>query len=125
MFERVNARGFRDVSLADSDVIVFISSEGAPLHEIAKLRGVTKQAVHEQIHGLVKRGYLIIEVDPEDRRARIVRYTNKGRALVESLKSIKRELHNEVANTLGEKQTMALRKTLRLVENLRFAKHDD
>src|SRR6266496_522273 len=119
MFERVAAKGFEDISLADSDVFVFVDSEGTPLNEIAKQRRVTKQSAHEQVHSLVKRGYLVMEQDPNDRRARIVRYTKKGNALVASLKSIKRGLHREVVEALGEKQTKKLRMMLAVVENLK------
>lgn len=101
MYLRVAERGFEDISLPDSDVLVFIGSNGAQLVEIARQRRVSKQAVHEQVHSLVKRGYLTLETDRNDRRARIVRHSHKGRALVEALKDIKSELNETVAAAFG------------------------
>ncbi len=117
MYLQVAERGFEDISLPDSDVLVFIGPNGAQLVEIARQRRVSKQAVHEQVHSLVKRGYLTLETDPKDRRARIVRHSQKGRALVEALKGIKSSLHIEVADALGDKRLAELKDMLDLIRN--------
>jgi DNA-binding MarR family transcriptional regulator len=116
MFERVVKDGFEDITVADSDVLVFVGPKGANLNEIARRRGVTKQAVHEQVHGLVERGYLALEVDPKDRRARIARHTNKGRRLTKALREVKNTLHREVAATLGDERLDTLRAMLKQIE---------
>lgn len=101
MYARVAKRGVEDISLPDSDVLVFIGAKGAQLVDIARRRRVSKQAVHEQVHSLVKRGYLTLATDPNDRRARIVRHSKKGRALVDALKTIKAELNETVVAAFG------------------------
>lgn len=117
MFQRVSTMGYEDITLPDSDVLVFVGPQGAQLVEIARQRRVSKQAVHEQVHSLVKRGYLTLETDPNDRRARIVRHSEKGRALVEALKTVKSGLHNEVAAAFGDKRLAAFREMLELVRD--------
>lgn len=116
MFARVNASGFDDISLADSDILVLLEPEGIRLTELARRRQVTKQAAHEQVHSLVKRGYLALEADPDDRRARIVRYTRKGLSLTKALADIKRQLHRKVTDAIGADRLRALRETLAVVE---------
>lgn len=102
MFDAVAENGFADISVADSDVLVFVSLDGVQLVEIARQRRISKQAAHEQVHGLIRRGYLCLEDDPRDRRAKIVRHTGKGLDLVRALVDIKRALHDKVRTELGE-----------------------
>ena len=116
MFARVNASGFDDISLADSDILVLLEPEGIRLTELARRRQVTKQAAHEQVHSLVKRGYLALETDPEDRRARIVCYTRKGLNLTRALADIKRQLNRKVTDAIGADRLRVLRETLAVVE---------
>jgi DNA-binding MarR family transcriptional regulator len=116
MFERVAAEGFSDIAQADSDVLVFVGPEGASLTDIARQRRVSKQAVHEQVHGLVDRNYLTLETDPADRRVRRVRYTAKGEALVAALRRVKRQLHKEMTLALGFEAMADLRAHLAKLE---------
>jgi DNA-binding MarR family transcriptional regulator len=116
MFEEVAQSGFGDITVADSDVLVFVGPRGARLTDIAAQRRVSKQAAHEQIHSLVKRGYLVLDADPEDRRARIVRHTERGRALVAALRAVKQKLHNNVAAELGQDRLKALEDMLATIE---------
>jgi DNA-binding MarR family transcriptional regulator len=48
--------------------------------EAVRFLGVTKQASSQLIDTLVLRGYLVREIDPQDRRRMIVRLTERGRA---------------------------------------------
>ena len=41
--------------------------------------GVTKQALSQQIAHLEREGYIAVELDPDDKRARMVGLTDKGR----------------------------------------------
>ena len=116
MFARVSESGFDDISLADSDILVLLEPEGIHLTELARRRRVTKQAAHEQVHSLVKRGYLALETDPDDRRARIVGYTRKGLNLTKALVDIKRQLHRKVADAIGADELRSLRQMLAVVE---------
>ena len=116
MFQRVAALGFEDIVVADSDVLVHVSRAGARLADISKLRGATKQAVHERVHSLVSRGYLELRDDPKDKRVKVVCFTKRGTLLVEKLKQVKLALHREVTALLGAKQTAALRSMLAKIE---------
>ncbi|MEM9436128.1 MAG: MarR family winged helix-turn-helix transcriptional regulator [Pseudomonadota bacterium] len=102
MYAAITEAGFDDLTLADSDVLVFVGPNGTRASDIAKGRAITKQAVQEQIARLVKRGYLDVTPDPEDRRAKRVTLSAKGRAMAQAFVSIKEGLHAQIRETLGE-----------------------
>lgn len=118
MYERVAALGFPDIAVADGDILVHITAAGTPFASLAKTRGLSKQAVHERVHSLVKRGYLELMPDPGDKRARIVRHTARGQELVERLKDVKRALHREVEGALGKVQLTTLRQMLAKISGI-------
>ena len=112
MFDGVRALGFDDVTVADSDLLPYVEIGGTRLSRIAERRGTTKQAAHEAIHGLVRRGYLLLEPDPKDRRAKRVRHTAKGVALLRALQQVKRALHAGIADRIGAVELSRLEQTL-------------
>ena len=112
MFVRVAKLGFEDIAVADSDVLVHISTQGTRLSTIAKARGLTKQSVHERVHSLVERGYLEMFDDLDDKRAKVVCYTKKGLKFVRALKSVKQQMQNEIQLLLGPNQLHSLHRML-------------
>ncbi|MEM9351068.1 MAG: MarR family winged helix-turn-helix transcriptional regulator [Pseudomonadota bacterium] len=112
MYAAIAEAGFDDLTLADSDVLVFVGPNGTRASDIAKGRAITKQAVQEQIARLVKRGYLDVTPDPEDRRAKRVTLSAKGRAMAQAFVSIKEGLHAQVGQVLNETEMAKLRELL-------------
>jgi DNA-binding MarR family transcriptional regulator len=74
------ADGFDDVPRNGIYVIGALARAGAPLSQIIKDLGVSKQSAGALIDALVLRGYLERAVDPEDRRRLTVSLTERGRA---------------------------------------------
>jgi DNA-binding MarR family transcriptional regulator len=72
--------GFEDVPRNGSYVIAAIARSGAPLGEVIKQLGVSKQAAGHLVDTLVTRGYLDRAVDPEDRRRLTITLTERGLA---------------------------------------------
>lgn len=118
MFERVAERGFDDIVVADSDVLIHIAIPGTRLADIAKRRGLSKQSVHERVHSLVARGYLHLVDDPEDRRSKIVRFTARGAKMIDALKDVKRGLHEEIQAVIGIRRMTVLRTSLGVIETI-------
>lgn len=54
--------------------------EGARASDLAARAGVTRQSMGEVIREMVELGYLEMQPDPADRRAKLVTYTEYGRA---------------------------------------------
>lgn len=79
-FERgVADSGHPEMSLAmGSNVMRFLGEDGLRIGAIADLAGVSKQAVSQQVAYLEKHGYVAVEPDPADDRAKVVRLTERG-----------------------------------------------
>lgn len=72
------ADGFSDLRPAHSAVFVNLGSEGIRISDLAERAGMTKQSMGALVGYLEKRGYVSVRPDPKDRRAKVVRRTNKG-----------------------------------------------
>lgn len=124
MIEDVNDAGFDDISVADSELLPFLDIEGTGLSEIADRKGISRQAVHQSVHSLIRRGYLELAPHPDDARARIARHTAKGLRLVETMQGIKAKIQKDALAALGAEKTSDLTKMLdRLTQS--FGRSDD
>ncbi len=75
----VVAAGYPELSLPlGSNVMRFLSEDGLRIGIIAELAGVSKQAISQQISYLERHGYVAVEPDPGDNRAKVVRLTRLG-----------------------------------------------
>ena len=73
---------------------------------IVELSGVSKQAVSQQVAHLVRNGYVTVEPDPTDQRARTVALTARGEEAQRLVKRLFREIERDWAGVVGE-QAMA------------------
>jgi DNA-binding MarR family transcriptional regulator len=83
----MEAGGFDDVPRNGAYVISAIARTGAPLAEIIRALGVSKQAAGQLVDTLVMRGYLDRSVDPADRRRLTISLTDRGRATAAVIRS--------------------------------------
>jgi DNA-binding MarR family transcriptional regulator len=70
--------GYGDIRPTHGCVFRFVGEEGMRLTELASLANMTKQSVGEVVDDLVTRGYVERIPDPADRRAKLIRLTEKG-----------------------------------------------
>lgn len=103
---RVNADAGRAVfRRAIADLLPHIDFDGVRIGVIAAKVGVTKQAVSKVVAELAEAGVVEVVPDPDDARARLVRFTPRGADAIAHglgvLAAIERELAREVgADTL-------------------------
>jgi DNA-binding MarR family transcriptional regulator len=71
-------RGFTELLRSHTAVFATLSSAGARPADMAARAGVTRQSMGESIRDMVARGLLEMVPDPNDGRAKIVRYTERG-----------------------------------------------
>jgi DNA-binding MarR family transcriptional regulator len=79
--------GCDDVPRNGSYVIGAIARAGAPLSQIIRELGVSKQAAGQLVDTLVMRGYLDRSVDPDDRRRLTISLTDRGHAAAAVIRS--------------------------------------
>ena len=79
---RLAALGYDDLRPADGRVFENLDPGGTRITELATRAQMTQQSMSELVAGLEARGYVERAPDPADRRARVVRLTPRGRAML-------------------------------------------
>jgi DNA-binding MarR family transcriptional regulator len=104
--------GCDDMPRNGSFVIGTIARTGAPLSEIIKGLGVSKQAAGRLVDALVTRGYLDRSPDPEDRRRLTITLTERGHAAAAVIRSVIQRVDADLAGRVGADYIAHTRATL-------------
>ena len=105
-------RGHRQLQAAHQSVVSFLSLDGTRLTELAARAGMTKQAMGQLVDEVERLGYVERIPDPSDGRAKIVRFTHKGRLLIKAGTEIGENIQARYATLIGEKKMACLRELL-------------
>ena len=108
----LNAAGFDDLRLAHMPVLQYPGPDGARPGTLAERAGMSKQAMNQLLGSLEGLGYLSRDDDPEEGRARVVRFTKRGHAANAKVASILREIEREWRAELGAKDFERLKALL-------------
>jgi DNA-binding MarR family transcriptional regulator len=111
----VNAAGFPQRP-AQSAVMAHIDIDGGTrLSTIAERANITPQAVGELVDDLERLGYVVRRPDPDDRRAKRIVLTERGRACVAAAIDVITALEGELEELLGPDGVDELHSSLRLI----------
>ena len=97
----LRARGYGDIRLSHSVLIANLDLEGNSITEVADRAQMTKQAMGLLAEELETLGYLTRRVDPQDARARVLRFTPRGRRLLLESLAIIDEIERRYTAELG------------------------
>jgi DNA-binding MarR family transcriptional regulator len=86
--------------------------DGVRLTELAVRVGVTKQAVGQLVDDLVEVGMVERVADPQDRRAKRIRFSRLGYAALMHGLGVLRDIEAELRSAVGERRMRALHETL-------------
>ena len=95
-----------------------IDLHGTRLNVLAARANMTKQAMWELANELEKCGYVKRRVDANDRRNRIIAFTDAGWKLKMDNIEVFREIESELESEVGRRSYDALRGTLRAIAAL-------
>lgn len=109
---RLREEGFADFTGSETAVLRNVESGGSRITDIARRTNVTPQAISQLVAGLERKGYLTNAPDPTDGRARLVRLTDRGLALIARGQEITGELHERWAEILGAEALGELQRLL-------------
>ncbi len=110
--DAVVAAGFEQRP-AHSSVFAHIDVEGGTrLTTLAARANITPQALGELVDDLERSGYVARRADPDDRRAKRIVFTRRGRAAVTAAQRAIADLEAELAALLGSERLAAIRETL-------------
>jgi DNA-binding MarR family transcriptional regulator len=103
---------FSDVRLAHGCVFRHMTESGLRLTEIAGRGNMTKQSAGEVVDDLVALGYVERVPDPDDRRAKLVRLTERGEAAQSYGFRLLAEIEKRWGERYGAERVADLRATL-------------
>ena len=84
------------------------SEENPNNKEIAEKMNLSPSRITRIMDGLVKKGYMVREIDNADRRNMILSLSKKGKNLTTRLNNAFIEIHQEILNEIDEKQHKSL-----------------
>ncbi len=108
----LNAAGFEDLRLPHMAVLRFPSPEGVRPGTLAERAGMSKQAMNQLLRSLEDLGYVTRSDAPEEGRARIIRFTKRGRAAWAKTLDILRDIEREWSAELGPEDFAQLKALL-------------
>lgn len=109
LHRRLRAAGYEEVRPGHGCVFRHISAEGSRLTELAERAGMTKQSLGEVVADLEQLGYVERAGDPDDRRAKIIRLTERGIAARSEAQRAFAEIEASWAGEYGAKRVASLR----------------
>ncbi|GAB5450075.1 MAG: hypothetical protein Hals2KO_04030 [Halioglobus sp.] len=113
LMELTGNHGHPGLKLSFGQVLTLIGPEGGRIQQIAAIQDVSKQAISAIASELETLGYLHREIDSEDARQILLRFTPRGEALIaDSVASIA-ELENEFAAITGQRALTQLKQAMR------------
>lgn len=104
---------FADVRPIHDPVFIYLPAEGCRITELAERANTTRQAMTYLVDYLVERGYLERVDDPTDKRAQIIRLTQKGWDFHLRSKQHVAEVQKNWGQQLGEQDMQTLMDLLR------------
>jgi DNA-binding MarR family transcriptional regulator len=105
-------RGHTGLQPAHTAVIANLSLEGTRLTELARRASISKQGMGQLVDEVQRLGYVQRVPDPTDSRAKIVRFTERGRQLMAHGVEIGELVQREYARLIGRKRLQLLHGTL-------------
>jgi DNA-binding MarR family transcriptional regulator len=107
--------GATNLRLAHTQLFPHITFDGIRMTEIARRLEVTKQAIGPLVDDLVAEGMVERIADPSDQRAKLIRWTRRGRRALEHGLGVLAQLERDVTDTVGPARMAALADTLEAV----------
>jgi DNA-binding MarR family transcriptional regulator len=93
-------------------LLAMVPPEGERLSRMAGTSGLTKQALAQTLAPLQAGGYVEVAPDPSDGRARLVRLTERGRTVNETVRRHLDGVEREWAGRVGEERYATAREVL-------------
>ncbi|SFF49215.1 MarR family winged helix-turn-helix transcriptional regulator [Blastococcus tunisiensis] len=115
LHERLAERGWTDVRPAFGFLLLALRAGPASLGDLPGVLGTSKQAVSKLVDRMVAAGYVERVPDPGDGRAKQVRLSSRGQALLAEVERIWVELEAAWEDAIGGARLAGLRSDLEQV----------
>ncbi|WP_119268551.1 MarR family winged helix-turn-helix transcriptional regulator [Taklimakanibacter deserti] len=118
----LKAAGFEDLSLPHMAVLQYPGPDGVRPGILAERAGMSKQAMNQLLKTLEGLGYVTRSTVPDERGARIVRFTKRGRAAFRKMVDILADIEREWSRELGPKRFAELKRLLGILWDSRLVR---
>lgn len=112
LINELNAAGFTELSLPHMAVLQFPGPDGVRPGTLSERAGISKQAMNQLLRSLENLGYIVRSDAPDESRARVVRFTKRGRAAYAKIHEILRDIEREWIAELGPARFALLKELL-------------
>ena len=110
--EAVKAAGYADLNRAHVLLFRHPTLDGMRPTDLADEVQLSKQAVNDLLGDLEQQGYIRREVDPADRRSRLIRLTPRGMKLEDTVRLAARDAERQLERELGRERFRSFREAL-------------
>lgn len=118
MLANSHLAGYAEIQPAHNAVFATLPARGARAVDMAARAGVTRQSMGESIRDMVRLGLLEMVPDPEDGRAKIVRFTERGQRVAAAGLAHIDEQDRRFRDVFGDADYAAARRVLQGVREL-------
>ena len=112
IIKELNAAGFEELRVPHMAVLQFPGPDGVRPGTLAERAGMSKQAMNQLLRSLEGLGYILRSDSPDEGRARIIRFTQRGHAAYSKVHDILRDIEREWSAELGPKEFAQLKQLL-------------
>jgi DNA-binding MarR family transcriptional regulator len=112
LHRRFAERGHPEIRPPHDNVMQFLDDAGTRVSVLAHRAQITKQSMAELVAHLERLGYVERVPDPTDRRAKLVRATERGEQLYAIAREVIAEIEAEWTRQLGKAKMRQLRELL-------------
>lgn len=99
---KLRERGYQELTLFHTALISNLDIEGTRISTLADRANMSKQAMGQIVNDLETRGYISRSTDPDDKRAYIIQFTDKGWQFLQDAYAVKNEIEAEYSAMLGK-----------------------
>ena len=118
LYVELRAAGFDDLREVHRPLLRYPPIDGLRPTDLAARLKLSKQATNDVLRDLESLGYLRLERDPTDGRARIVRYTQRGWDLFRTGSRLSQDVGLRWAQAIGQPRYDQFHETLRAIVDL-------
>ena len=112
LFEAVRAAGYDDLQPVHLLLFRYPTIANLRPGQLAEEVGLSKQAINDLLRQLEAKGYIALQPDPSDRRARRIILTPRGTQLMEHVRAAAHDIAEDWERAVGRRRFDAVRKTL-------------
>ena len=112
IYDRIQELGYTELNPAHLNLFRTEGLDGRRPGELTSELYLSKQSVNDLLRDLEDMGYIRREVDPADRRGRIIRLTPEGRDLEDRVYEAARDVERKLEKAFGRKRLRELRQML-------------